>query len=168
MRPEQGGCGEQGDSCNCKNNRMLHGKPLLISEAQLALFLISRTATRECELLHTSLSQKRATHRLCGASSDHDSHWFHRNVEYRRFGIACIAAGIVDSRGRRRRSGRAGSRRCVVTVVRDFRRSLRSFRCGLARNTGSAHRHAGSCRRLANQCRSRAGRSDYFQPAPSV
>ena len=37
------------------------------------------------------------THRLCGGSSDHDSHRFRRNVEYRRFGIACIAAGIVDS-----------------------------------------------------------------------
>jgi len=37
------------------------------------------------------------THRLCGGSSDHDSHRFLRNVEYRRFGIACIAAGIVDS-----------------------------------------------------------------------
>jgi hypothetical protein len=36
-------------------------------------------------------------HRLCGGSSDHDSHRFRRNVEYRRFGIACIAAGIVDS-----------------------------------------------------------------------
>ena len=37
------------------------------------------------------------SHRLCGGSSDHDSHRFRRNVEYRRFGIACIAAGIVDS-----------------------------------------------------------------------
>jgi hypothetical protein len=36
-------------------------------------------------------------HRLCGGSSDHDSHRFRRNVECRRFGIACIAAGIVDS-----------------------------------------------------------------------
>ena len=35
-------------------------------------------------------------HRLCGGSSDHDSRRFRRNVEYRRFGIACIAAGIVD------------------------------------------------------------------------
>jgi hypothetical protein len=26
-------------------------------------------------------------HRLCGGSSDHDSHRFRRNVEYRRFGI---------------------------------------------------------------------------------
>jgi hypothetical protein len=36
-------------------------------------------------------------HRLCGSSSDHDSHRFRRNVEHRRFGIACIAAGVVDS-----------------------------------------------------------------------
>ena len=36
-------------------------------------------------------------HCLCGGSSDPDSHRFRRNVEHRRFGIACIAAGIVDS-----------------------------------------------------------------------
>jgi hypothetical protein len=36
-------------------------------------------------------------HRLCGSSSDHGSHRFRRNVEDRRFGIACIAADIVDS-----------------------------------------------------------------------
>ena len=36
-------------------------------------------------------------HRLCGGSSDHDSRRFRRNVEHRRFGIACIAASMVDS-----------------------------------------------------------------------
>jgi hypothetical protein len=40
-------------------------------------------------------------HRLCGGSSDHGSHRFHRNavrfrrnVEYRLFGIACIAVNL--------------------------------------------------------------------------
>ena len=46
---------------------------------------LARDMFRECFVFDQA-------HRLCGGSSDHDSRRFRRNVECRRFGIACIAA----------------------------------------------------------------------------
>ena len=45
---------------------------------------LARDMFRECFVFDQA-------HRLCGGSSDHDSRRFRRNVECRRFGIACIA-----------------------------------------------------------------------------
>jgi hypothetical protein len=50
-----------------------------------------------CDRGMAAYADTEQTHRLCGGISDHDSHRYRRNVEYRRFGIACIAAGIVDT-----------------------------------------------------------------------